>query len=646
MSNSASHDSPKEMANAQGRSEESSRSPEFSHHTFFIRFIPTLGASSLTGFFLSVVGDIHAGGISILNSPLLPWSIGLFFFIAVTWGTWLARAEKYISNMNVWRIPLLLPPIAFSNIYLAIPALGYNALSSQPFPWSDSLLLASLCGFFVTSVLVSVWALHERDTFEYSTRTFPPPSQLNRQWRAIGTTSAVVSLLTTFLIIALTHTPIHSWSTSDLDTSGSIDNATIPLTPMSGTLVWSTTLPESAEPHRILPGAHGPIVSNSDNNSVLGLSIKDGSIIWEWKIRDHTKAYIDVDSARISPDGRYYAALIDEKVSTDINNPLGWEEWRNRLIILDATTGKELWSRPIREEDRQNDDSDSLNITLTNRVLSIGRKVMDITTGKPLWDLPEDAWVVNDIHSKETLLVSMEGNYQRGWQDYGNNPQSASCSECNMGVFQVVEDTTGKRVGNEFTGLFQPKYDDAIAAHGWIIVHNLETHMTTLRNIDSGQEIPGPKGIIESSSQARRYAPNESISLDIAPVEQLNSGKRKAENRVVFTPQDKALSTLPYTDEIPYGDLLLPAEQGKEQLVHFMDSRYTPTLELLTYDDEIFVGEYTLHDLGTYGQVGAWPVPPRGIRSHGGWLILAGGNDEDYSNRNLSPSASQLLFIK
>lgn len=650
MSNTSIHEYATATADTLSPTEDTSQPVESPKWAFFKRFTLTLGSLSLLAFVTSILSDIIEGRLVFLNSTPLLWSLGLYLFITTTWTYWVVRSYKHVLNMNVWRVPLLLPPLGLANIYLLAPILDHGHPTAQALvSWRAFLLLMAFWGFFATSILISIWALDQREYFESGPRESSSASQPNRQWRAMGAVTAIISLVAGFFTIAHSQGPVHSWSNSSADSTASVDNATTPLSPMTGTLIWNTNLADSTSPYILHPGANGPVISNTDNNTILGFSARDGSLLWEWSIRDHITAHIDAETAKVSPNGRYYAVLTHQEFpyNKHMFTKDNQRTDRIQLLVLDATTGKELWSRPIWEEDLQDGFYSDLPITLTNRVVAIDRKVIDITTGKTLWILPDDAQVVSNIQSKETLLISMNGDYRRNIRPYAENPQSLSCEECSADIFQPVEDISGIRKGKEFTNLFLSDSRTPVSAHGWIALHNQETHTTTLHDLDSGNEIIGPQGIIDSDSDSylEDYIPAvESISFDLTPLEQQNEEYQNPSNRVLFTPQDKTLSTLPFT-RTHFDEQLLPTGRGKELILRFADSDTAPLLELANHwGENTSISKYVLHGLSIDNERPSRPLVHHAIRSHGGWLVLVGGDSEYSSDK--PPFASQLLFIK
>ncbi|MDO4260281.1 MAG: PQQ-binding-like beta-propeller repeat protein [Actinomycetaceae bacterium] len=413
--------------------------------------------------------------------------------LAIILAIWFYRVlrRKPLNPTINWYWPTFLIALCIASSIQAIYSLQYSTPLILAHHWPTTLTLTGIIGINLTCLLAIPWSIIDARFQEqdYSNPKAKEDSDTPNSWQrpALGAAISALTLAVSYAIIAVpTHPVISHLSAETFDTTSSSQPAE-GMRSLNGKIAWSISKPSSRYYIDLFPGAAGPIMVHSGTQGYAhGLSEKDGSVLWEWKLSPTSGSEIDDWGTTSSPDGRYLAISIKHAVGKS-----GYAyDYQQRVAIIDAITGKELWNRNIRALDFLMGD-----IILTNRVVAIGQKVYDLRTGNLLWQIPDTTAPIAGIRASETLLTTPIGEDETPSRaPYLNKNIHASCSDCLSGSFTPVDDRTGKPKGATLTNILAGNGDNVAASRGWVLFHNEERGSNTLRNIDTGKEIPAPTG--------------------------------------------------------------------------------------------------------------------------------------------------------
>ncbi|MDO4260283.1 MAG: hypothetical protein Q4C87_12270 [Actinomycetaceae bacterium] len=458
----------------------------------------SLGILSVIALIVSGVASYALKAYSPLTYVPLWLALLPLFIIMGIWFYCVFRRLPRIPSRN-WYWPFLSVALCVAISFHALHSSHYATPLVSAAQWPTTLALTGIVGIILTCLLAIPWSIIDahiqgeqkahKSATSGDTKT-PTKAQFRQTqpWHrpALGATASALALIASYAIISPATAPVISYTAINaIATDSSIPQSAQGPQSLRGTIAWSMIKPASQDPIRLFPGATNPVlVQPGKHGYAQGLSEKDGSPLWEWKLSPISDSEIGEYSTTTSPDGRYLALAVIHSHPDEADDLY-------RIVIIDTTTGKELWNT-IRED---LDSSSTNHLILTNRVAAINRHVFDLSTGKELWQLPDDTIPIADIRASETLLTVPEEEYRKIAGPYQESTQKEnSCYGCAIGTFTPVDDRTGKPKGKPMTNILTNSREDFAASRGWILLHNKETGSNTFRNIDTGKEIPAANG--------------------------------------------------------------------------------------------------------------------------------------------------------
>ncbi|MDO4260285.1 MAG: hypothetical protein Q4C87_12280 [Actinomycetaceae bacterium] len=479
-------------------------------------------------------------------------------------GIWFYRVLRRLPRTPTrnWYFPTLLIALHIVCGYQALQlAQSATPLASAP-QSPTTLALTGIAGIILTCLLTIPWSIIDaRIQQEEKTRTSTTnanettssnlPLAQKQSWQrpALGATVAAVTLALTYAIIAPPTAPVISRIATEPGTPIS-NNAQSAQGPQSlkGVIAWSMTKP-SSDNLSLHQGSAGPILINEGTQGyVQGISEKDGSPLWEWKLTTASDSFILGADSKTSPDGRYLALAVGH------SHPNEDDILLYRVVIIDTTTGKELWNTIAEDLDSFSDT----RLVVTNRVAAVNRHVFDLSTGKELWQLPENTLPAAGVHASNTLLIT-QGEYRTGIAGENNLKVpilARSCFKCAIDEFTPVDDQTGKPKGPPLTKILTDTVElEVVSSHGWILLHNEETKSNTLHNIDTGKDIPAPSGRLRPTrSWAYGFPHQGNLSFILIPPDTPQSEKHPKEDYYLFSHTFR--EPIPLPSPIEHGALI------------------------------------------------------------------------------------------